>query len=104
KWLGSRLSFFAGLMGLTPTRLTIRGQRTLWGSCSGEGAISLNWKLMACPADVIDYVIVHELSHIPHRNHGPGFWRLVARFDPDYKRHRQWLKEHETEIGRMFMA
>ncbi len=59
---------------------------------------------MACPADVIDYVIVHELSHIPHRNHGPGFWRLVARFDPDYKRHRQWLKEHETEIGRMFMA
>lgn len=98
----ARLQFFAGIMGVRPSGLSVRGQKTLWGSCSAEGAISLNWKLLCCPRDVIDYVVVHELSHIPHRNHSARFWNFVGRFDPQFKEHRAYLKSIEPMIARMF--
>lgn len=101
-WLEARLRFFSGLMGVVPVSLSVRGQRTLWGSCTGPGAISLNWKLLACPPEVIDYVVVHELAHIRHRNHSSVFWEFVARFDPKYKEHRRFLKSVEPVIARMF--
>lgn len=101
-WFAARLQFFTGLMGVKPSGLSVRGQKTLWGSCSATGAISLNWKLLCCPRDVIDYVVVHELAHIAHRNHSARFWDFVGRFDPHYKEHRAYLKSVEPIIGRMF--
>lgn len=102
KWLAARLEYFAGLMGVKPTSLTIRGQRTLWGSCTGVGDISLNWKLLTCPPDVIDYVVIHELAHIPYRDHSNSFWSFVGRFDSKYKEHRKFLKTHELFVSRLF--
>lgn len=84
-------------MGLQPTGLSFRSQRTRWGSCSPEGKISLNWKLIVAPPEVMRYVVVHELAHLKHPNHSKDFWSLVARYCPDYKTHRRWLHEHQYE-------
>jgi predicted metal-dependent hydrolase len=89
-------------MGLVAKSLTIRGQKTLWGSCTGPGDISLNWKLLCAPSEVIDYVVIHELAHIPERNHSPRFWRVVAAFSPQHLAHRKWLRLHERQISRQF--
>ena len=99
-----RVDFFSQLMSLTPTALSIRGQRTRWGSCSGRGEISLNWKLMAAPFEVIDYVVVHELAHLIHPNHSDRFWDLVGQFHPNWRASRQWLREHQTAVTHQFSA
>lgn len=81
-------------MELHPKRVTVRGQRTRWGSCSIGGHVSLNWRLVMAPPDVLSYVVVHELAHLAEHNHGPGFWSLVERFCPDFRMHKKWLKQH----------
>lgn len=80
--------------GLLPSSLRIKAQRSLWGSCSARGAISLNWRLIFAPSPVFEYVVVHELCHLRERHHQAAFWRLVGQVLPDYARHRRWLKEH----------
>lgn len=100
--LEGRVDYWSCLTGLQPTSVTIRGQRTLWGSCTVRGALSLNWKLMCAPFPVIDYVVLHELAHLREPNHSPRFWALVAQFMPEHQLHRQWLKEHQQEISRQF--
>lgn len=102
--LQTRVRHFAEVMQLFPKTVTIRGQRTRWGSCSSEGGVSLNWKLIAAPPDVIDYVIVHELAHIRHLNHSADFWHLVAKFHPNWKQARLWLKDHECAIATQFAS
>lgn len=102
--LYERVIFFSQQMGLTPRSLSIRGQKTRWGSCSASGAVNLNWKLLAAPASVIDYVVVHELAHLRFLDHSQKFWDLVAQHHPHWKSARQWLKEHEYEIGVQFAA
>lgn len=89
-----RVAFFADQMGVTYGRITIRNQRTRWGSCSSTGNLNFNCLLMLMPQQVIDYVVVHELSHRKHMNHSREFWATVKRYMPDYARHRQWLKEN----------
>lgn len=101
--LGRRVEEWGRRMGLIAQSLTIRGQKTLWGSCTGGGDISLNWKLLCAPSEVIDYVVIHELAHIPERNHSPRFWRKVAEFSPDHLAHRKWLRLHERQISRQFL-
>ena len=86
------------LMGLSYSKILIRGQKTRWGSCSHNGRLSLNWKLLLAPEPVIDYVIIHELAHLRHMNHSGRFWDYVARFCPDWKKHRKWLSTHESEL------
>lgn len=95
KYLSQRLEFFSGLMQLRPTSVSFRCQSSRWGSCSGEGHISLNWRLMAAPADVIDYVVVHELAHLKHHDHSPRFWKLVEEYCPNHKALKAWLNEHQ---------
>lgn len=75
-----------------PTQITIRDQRTRWGSCSSKGTISLNWRLIMAPPEVLDYVIVHELCHLKEHNHSKRFWQLVENHCPDFKKRRHWLK------------
>ena len=89
-------------MGLRPSAVSVRGQKTRWGSCSSRGELSLNWKLMAVPAEVREYVLVHELAHLQHMNHSPRFWALVAEHFPNFKNAKRWLREHETELGVQF--
>lgn len=102
--LEERVRYFASHMGLFPQAISIRGQRTRWGSCSARGGISLNWKLVAAPPRVIDYVVIHELAHMRHMNHSARFWTEVERIQPDYKDARRWLKEHEFELGVQFQS
>ena len=76
------------------TKITIRNQKTRWGSCSQTGTLSFNYRLMMAPPAVIDYVIVHELCHLTHMNHSKAFWNKVAAILPDYAKSRRWLKEN----------
>lgn len=85
-------------LGVQPTSLRIADQRTLWGSCGRNGTISLNWRLVLAPPEVFRYVVIHELAHLTHRNHGQRFWALVARQMPDFAVHRCWLREHGAAL------
>ena len=92
--LSARVRERGAQMGLVPTRLVLRDQRTRWGSCSRTGTISLNWRLVLGPPTVLDYVVVHELAHLREMNHSPRFWHLVRSFCPDFERHKRLLKEN----------
>ena len=95
-----RVEHFAGIMGIQYGRITIRNQATLWGSCSAKGNLNFNCLLMLCPAEVRDYVIVHELCHRKEMNHSPRFWAEVGRVLPDYRLQRSWLKEYGGRLIR----
>jgi predicted metal-dependent hydrolase len=75
-------------------RVSIKAQKTRWGSCSRQGNLNFNWRLLLAPLPVLDYVVVHELCHLRELNHAPPFWRLVAVACPEYASHRRWLREH----------
>jgi predicted metal-dependent hydrolase len=79
-------------------RLTIRGQRTRWASCSRSGAMSFNWRLLLAPEPVLDYVVWHEVCHLHVMDHSPRFWALLARHCPDYRDHARWLKRHGATL------
>jgi len=85
-------------MELAAKRVTIRDQKTRWGSASRRGTLSLNWRLVMCPSDVLDYVVVHELAHLKVAGHSRAFWRLVDRHFADSRAARRWLREHHDEI------
>jgi len=100
--LKTKLPRYAAALGVSFGRVTVRHQRSRWGSCSGEGNLNFNCLLMLAPPEVLDYVVIHELCHRLEMNHSPAFWANVARLMPDYKKHRQWLKDHGSElIGRL---
>ena len=97
--LPERVEHFSKAMGVTPSGLSFRRQKTRWGSCSSLGHISLNWKLLFAPEPVIDYLVVHELAHLVHANHSKKFWDLVKIHDPECLRHRRWLRDHQSETA-----
>lgn len=100
--LEKRLQFFAPLVGVTYGKVTIRHQRTRWGSCSAKGNLNFNCLLALTPPDVLDYVVVHELCHLKELNHSSRFWALVEQVLPGYKVSRKWLKQHAAELtGRL---
>jgi predicted metal-dependent hydrolase len=94
--LPSRVLEFAALHKLPVRRVTVRNQKSRWGSCSRRGTISLNWRLIQATPFVRDYIIFHELMHLRQMNHSPRFWREVESVCPDYKCAEQWLKKHST--------
>lgn len=75
-----------------PSAVTIRNQRTRWGSCSRKGTLSFNWRLVLLPPFVMDYLIVHELAHLKEMSHSPRYWSLVARMDPCWREAERWLR------------
>lgn len=81
------------VLGMAPTALTLRDQKTLWGSLSSRGRMSLNWRLVMAPPHVLHYVVAHEMAHLRWRGHGPRFWALVSRLDPQYQSGREWLRD-----------
>jgi hypothetical protein len=87
-----RLQTWASRIGVTVGRVTIRSQKTRWGSCSSRGDISLNWQIVLLSPPLADYVLIHELCHRRHMDHSPAYWAFVAQFDPLHRQHRQMLK------------
>lgn len=97
-----RVARYASLLCVSYGRITIRAQKTRWGSCSTKGNLNLNCLLMLCPEEVRDYVVVHELCHRKQLNHSPAFWREVTAILPDYAQQRKWLRRHgSTLIARL---
>jgi predicted metal-dependent hydrolase len=88
-----RVDHYAALMGLTPTSVKITAARKRFGSCSGKNGLCFSLFLMQYPPEAIDYVVVHELAHIKHKNHSPAFHSLIARYLPDHKARRAMLKK-----------
>jgi len=87
-----RIPVFAERLGRAPRRWTLSSARTRWGSCTSDGTIRLSWRLVHFPADIIDYVIAHELAHLREMNHGPRFWSTVGELFPEYEQARSWLR------------
>jgi len=86
------------LTGRTPTRVLVRNQRQRWGSCSPDGTLRFNWRLVMLDPGLLDYVVVHELTHLEVPNHGPGFWRAVARVMPDHTARRKRMREAAANL------
>ena len=95
-----RVAHYAPLVGVTYGRITIRNQRTKWGSCSSKGNLNFNCLLMLAPPEVLDCIVVHELCHRKEMNHSQRFYAEVLRVMPDYRERYKWLKEN----GHMLMA
>lgn len=93
-----KTSYYADIMGVTYHRITIREQKTRWGSCSSQGNLNFNWKLILAPAKVQDYVVIHELAHRIEMNHSSNFYRVVADVMPDYKVWQTWLKVNGCQL------
>ena len=86
--------WYARIMGVTYGRISIREQKTRWGSCSSKGNLNFNWRLIFAPPEVLDYVVVHELAHRKEMNHSKAFYAIVESVMPDYRKWKQWLKEN----------
>lgn len=98
EYLSDRVDCYTERMGVGYEALELRNQRTRWGSCSTEGTISLNWRLIMAPPEIVDYLVVHELAHLTEQHHGQAFWQLVGEYIPDYKVKAQWLEENSVEL------
>lgn len=92
---------YAEAMGATFRRISIRDQKSRWGSCSASGDLSYSWRLILTPPYVLDYVAAHEVAHLVHLNHGTKFWRLVLTHCPNAARAKKWLKEHGHGVHRI---
>ncbi len=94
-----RTQQLAQTMKTTFGKITLREQKTRWGSCSSTGNLNFNWNLVQYEPAIIDYVIIHELAHRTHMDHSQAFWNLVAKYDPAYKEHQGWLKRNGLSVS-----
>ena len=94
KLIPQRVEYFARQVGVDYGRITIRNQKTRWGSCSGKGNLNFNCLLMLTPPEILDYVVVHELCHRKEMNHSPAFYAVVASVMPEYKIYEKWLRDN----------
>ena len=96
--IAPRLDAAVAELGTSYAKLTIRNQRTRWGSCSSDGSLSFNWRLLLAPEAVLDYVVWHEACHLRVMDHSPRFWQLVQRHCPDFQIHRRWLRAQGSTL------
>jgi len=93
-----RVAFYAEEYGVEYAKLKLSSAKRRWGSCSARGNINLTWRLVMAPLEIVDYVVVHELSHLREHNHSKAFWAQVEAILPDYKERRKWLKENGGKL------
>jgi len=96
--LPPRVMVAAAQHQLQVRRVTVRNQKSRWGSCSRKGTISLNWRLVQAPPFVLEYIILHELMHLRHMNHSARYWQEVERVCPDFRMAERWLKDHGSML------
>ncbi len=93
-----RATHWNAQFGYNYGRIAIRDQKSRWGSCSRQGNLNFNWRLLLAPLAVLDYIVIHELAHLKEGNHSPRFWALVAEQCPNYRDQRAWLRQHGPEL------
>ena len=93
-----RVAYYAEKLGVSYGKITLRQQKTRWGSCSSEKKLNFNWKLILAPPEVLDYVVVHELCHLKEMNHSKAFWDEVGKVMPEYETYKLWLKENGWKL------
>ena len=93
-FIHQRVNFFSKMLKFQPGNIKITSAQSRWGSCSEDNNLTFSFRLIMAPPDIIDYVIVHELTHIREKNHSPKFWQRVEEVVPEYKKHRLWLKDN----------
>lgn len=96
--ISERIRIWSEQMNLRPNTVRFRNQKSRWGSCSSRGSININWRLIGAPLEVIDYILVHELSHLKHMDHSKDFWELVEEYYPHYRESEQWLNENHAAL------
>jgi len=94
----ARVAHFQAMMGVSANRIRIVETKTRWASCSSKGNLNFHWKCLMLPKKVFDYIIIHEVAHLVHLNHSRRFWGQVEEIIPDYKEHREWLRENGAEM------
>lgn len=98
EYIHQHVDFFSRMLNLQPENIRITSAESRWGSCSGDNNLAFTFRLIMAPAVVIDYVIVHELTHIKEKNHSPKFWKRVEEVMPEYRKHRRWLKDNHRKF------
>jgi len=93
-----RIEFYKPKFNIEPRKIRIKQQKKRWGSCTFKGDLLFNWRIVMAPSPVIDYIIVHELSHLANKNHSKKFWKTVENIIPDYKERRKWLKDYGVRM------
>jgi predicted metal-dependent hydrolase len=93
-----RAAYWAPRLEVRYERITIRDQRTVWGSCTKAGHLNFNWRIVMAPPEVLDYLVIHELSHLREMNHSRRFWAIVASQCPEWRAHRRWLRDHSHRL------
>lgn len=99
--LAAASDHYAGLLGRSYARLSIRDTRSRWGSCSSDGVLMYSWRLIMAPPEILHYVAAHEAAHLVEMNHSQAFWDVVARIYPDYALHRDWLRKNGDSLHRV---
>ena len=97
RYIERQVEYYAKIMGVTYGRISMRNQKTRWGSCSSNGNLNFNNRLLFVPKELVDYVVVHELAHRKEMNHSNAFWNVVEKYMPDYKERRKKLREYHIE-------
>ncbi|MBI3794526.1 MAG: M48 family metallopeptidase [Nitrospinae bacterium] len=92
--ISERVKTHSASAGLRPGMVKVNGALKRWGSCAAAGNLNFAWRLVMAPPEVVDYVVLHELSHLVHKNHSKRFWENVRALQPDYKANKKWLKDH----------
>jgi predicted metal-dependent hydrolase len=99
RFLKERTEYYASILKVNPNRITIKEQKSVWGSCSSKSNINYNWRIIMAPAKIVDYLVVHELCHLRQPNHSEAYWNLVEAILPDYKERKNWLKENGIKLN-----
>lgn len=93
-----RTKYYAEKLKVSYNRITVKEQKTRWGSCSSKGNLNFNWRVIMAPIEIVDYLVVHELCHLIHMNHSKDFWALVESILSDYEKRQLWLKENGNKL------
>lgn len=93
-----RIEYYKDQVGAEPTEVKVKEQKKRWGSCTAQDRLLFNWRCIMAPSYILDYIVVHEMCHLIHKNHSKDYWASVAEILPDYKERRQWLKENGIKM------